>query len=164
MTQLHTFQGGYEDLAEATIDQDVFDQTADGRTFDFKDLPDQNLAGGTHVIDPAFNSVEIIATSPRDATDGANGSFKLWGNRANGPSEYIADISCTVGKAYGDSSLDLFIDTMVIAEQKGIASLSVSDSAADRVAKLTFDNAGYRFITCKWYDISGIYKTLITGY
>lgn len=158
MTMQQTYQGGYEVLAEATIDQPILDQTEINNTFAWGDK------SSAYGVPEAFNRIEIIAESPRDATDGANASFALYGYRAGGPAEYLGDFSCTVGAAYGDNSLDLYVDTIVIAEQLGIANFSVSDSGNDRVAKLTVDNAGYSYIGCKWYDVSGIYRALITGY
>lgn len=166
MTMIHTYQSAYEVLADATVDQAALDGATAGQTIHWHDLPAENASGGRHSIQPAWSMVEIIAESQHDATNDSNAAFKLWGYADGGPvGEYIADISCTVGTSrIEDSASALYIDTMVIAEEKHVNSLTVSDSGNNRVAKLTFDAAGFKWIVCKWYDVSGVYRTRIRGW
>ena len=161
---LHTFQGTYEVLADATADVLALDGTKAGTTLDWHDRPAITAAGGCHVIGNETNGCEIIASGYQDATDAANGSFRLYGYVEGGPAEYIADISCTLGMVFiNDVTTAMYVDTMTIAEQTHLTTVTVKDTGNNRVAKLRFDVQGYRYICCRWYDVSSCYRAYIRG-
>lgn len=158
---LHTMQGSYESMrsGDVTTDDTALDGETSNYTYHWHDKPKEAFQLG-----PEYNSCEIIFTGGfecadntvnADTTDGGNFAFKFYGYTEHGPAEYLADVSGTIGLArIADSTLALYADTIVIAEQKHVKTLSVSDSAADRVAKLTFDVFGYKYLYAEGYDVS----------
>jgi len=170
---LNTFQGSYVLLAEASQDISGFDGTSPGFTSHWHDLPAnrpsddtqpniRDLTQGTIEVGNEANGCVIYAACVSTATEGKNGAFELWGWPEMGPAEYIADISCTTGLNFiNDLTTALYVDTIVIAEQKHIKTLSVNDSAANRICRLSFDLAGLKYISCRWYDITGKWESYI---
>lgn len=173
---LHTYQGSYVLLAEASQDISGFDGTSPGFTSHWHDLPADRPAGetepnirdltqGTVVVGNEANGCVIIAACVSTATEEKNGSFELWGWPEGGPAEYIADVSCTTGLNFiNDSTTALYVDTMVIDTQYHIKNLTVKDSANDRICKLQFDLAGLKYLSCRWYDITGKWESYIRVY
>jgi hypothetical protein len=172
---LQTFQGSYILLAEATQDISGFDGTSPGLTSHWHDLPADRPAGespnirdatqGTVMLGPEANGCVIIAACVSTATEDKNGNFELWGWPELGPAEYIADISCTTGLNYiNDISTALYVDTMTIAEQFHVKNLTAKDSGNNRICKLQFDLAGIKYLSCRWYDITGRWESYIRFY
>lgn len=173
---LHTFQGSYVLLAEASQDISGFDGTTVGATLDWHDLPANRPEGespnirddtqGTIEVGNEANGCVIIAACVSTATENKNGAFELFGWAEGGPAEYIADVSCTTGLIWGpdDSTTALYVDTMVIDTQYHVKNLTVKDSANNRICKLQFDLAGLKYISCRWYDITGKWESYIRVY
>lgn len=159
MSMLETYQGSYELLADSSVDVTIFDGSSTGYTYLWSDfsrtafLVEPTL--GTKLVGTECNGIEIIAAGLASANND-DGAFRLYGRTENGPAEYLADISMTVGTAryYNDASTSLYVDTFVIAEQAHLTNIAVKDTANDRISKLQLDFAGYRYITAELYDVS----------
>jgi hypothetical protein len=167
MSVLHTYQGSYEVLADFSSDVSLFDGSSAGATYDWNDRP--NLIDGSQGckrLGGETNGVEMIFLNDEVAEDGTNASFKLWGYTENGYAEYLADISLTTGTArFGDSTVVLWADTITIAEQVHIKNFTAKDNAGNnRIAKLQFDAAGYKYLCAELYDISSGWRIYYRGY
>lgn len=140
---LQTIQLGYEPMraADVTVLDISLDGETAGYTFDKSDRPSDCWQMG-----PETNAVEIIFPV-YDTSNNTKFRFKFWGYTPNGPAEFLCDISGTTGLArIDDSTVNLYADTITIAEQKHLKTISVVDNASDRIAKLIFDACGYKWI------------------
>jgi len=162
MSVLHTIQASYEPMrsGDVTTDDTALDGETDGYTYHCEDRPKE-----AYKLGPEYNSCEIIFTGGyecadntenADTTDGGNFAFKFYGYAEHGPAEYLCDVSGTIGLArISDSTLALYADTLTIASQAHIKTISTADAAgSDRIAKLIFDTCGLRYIYAEGYDVS----------
>lgn len=165
MSMTHTYQGSWEVLADFSSDVSLFDGSSPGATYDWNDLP--NLidgSQGTKRLGEEVNAVELIFLNDEVAEDGTNGALKLYGTAKNGYIEYLADISLTTGTArFGDSTTVLWADTVNIGDQVHIKNL-VNKSTTNGIGRLTFDVAGYEYLTAELYDISSGWRVYYRGY
>lgn len=119
-------------------------------TYDWHDKPSDAYRLGEEA-----NGVIIIIANPNDATANANCYFKLYGYAEGGPSEFICDVSCTTGTARINDTADaLWVDTMTVVSQGHIKNVSIDDSGNNRVAKLSFDATGLKYLYPEHYDMS----------
>jgi len=153
---LHTFQGSYEPMRSADITEGNEDTQLDGATAGYTyHWSDRPALKEVYRLGEEANGAVIIATSPVESTADALGCFKLYGYPEGGPAEFMCDISCAAGTArINDDAEALYVDTMNIGSQGHIKNLSVDDSGNNRVAKLSFDTTGLRYLYMEWYDIS----------
>lgn len=105
----------------------------------------KNNAGGKNSY---YNNIEIIVTH-NHATDADETSsvLELYGANDSGPRYPIASIACTGGKAEVVAGTDTttWVDTMVVTSYHS-KTITVTDSATDRVARVTLDITGIRRI------------------
>ncbi len=106
----------------------------------------KNNAGGKNSY---YNSIEIIVshgngTGDADATTSV---LELYGANDSGPRYPIASIACTGGKAELVAGTDdnTWVDTMVVTSYHS-KTITVTDSGTDRVARVTLDITGIRYI------------------
>ncbi len=162
MTMAKTIQLGYEKMrvSDITTDDTQLDGETAGYTYHYTDRPIDSYSLG-----PEANAAEIIFPGS-DVSDGNNFSAKLYGYRVNdAPAEFLADISGTAGLArIADVTTALYTDTLVIASQGHIKTLSVADSANDRVAKLAFDCVGFQWLYVEFYDVSANWNAYIATF
>ena len=162
MNMLHTFQGSYEKMRSK-------DPVSDEATItDFKPSAriDADPSLGWYAVDPAFNGVEMIPYQA-DNTANINGTWQLWGMATgNGPAEFLAEISGTVGTAkISDDFTALAYDTLTVDSDVHIADISVSDGGGNnRIAKLRTDAVGYKYLKNVYTDISSAQNCFIRGY
>jgi hypothetical protein len=162
MPYLHTFQGSYEKMRSMDI-------TADEATIsDFKPSARKNADAslGWYKLNPEANAVEMIPYQA-DNTANTNGTWELWAMcEGNGPAEKLADISGTVGTAkISDDFTALAYDTLTIDNDVHFNTVTVSDNGGNnRVAKITVDIAGYKYVKNLYVDISSIQNSLIRSY
>ncbi len=161
---LHTFQGSYEKIRKVDVEEDESTIT------DFK--PNAVIAnnadpsGSWYSVNQEGNGAEIIFYQA-DATANTNGTVELWGAAIhNGPAELIAEISGTVGTAsILNDTTALAYDTLNIIFDGLPVNIIASDaSGSNRVAKVTFDTMGLKFIKPIWTDISSAQNALIRVY
>ena len=106
----------------------------------------ENNAGGKNAY---ANTVEIIVshgngTGDADATTSV---LELYGSNDSGPRVPLMTVACTAGKAELVASTDdnTWVDTMVVTSYHS-KTITVTDSATDRIARLSFDLTGFRYI------------------
>jgi hypothetical protein len=158
---LHTIQGTYESMrtGDVTTDDTALDGETSGYTYHWHDKPSEAFELGQE-----FNSCEIIFTggyecadntANADTTDDGNFAFNIYGYTERGPAEFLCEISGTVGTArITDSTLALYVDTLTVSSQKHMKKLMVEDSGNNRIAKLSFDVLGYKYLYAEGYDVS----------
>lgn len=140
---LNTIQGTYEPLRPETGE---VDGTLSVNAWDWTAKPSTAFRTG-----PEWNSMEMIFKFPSDATANDDADGNIFGYVENGPKEWIAEISVTAGTAtIGADAASLYGDTIVIGSQGHPTTVSVSDSATNRAAKLTFDILGYKYISVEF--------------
>jgi len=155
---LHTYQGGYELLADSSIDVSIFDGSSDGYTFRWDDFSRDaflhEITLGTKEVGTECNGIEIIGLITGTAED-EDGSMKIYGRAEGGPAEYLYDISMIAGTARssGDNTTSLYIDTFAVGETAHFKTATVK-SPADGIGRLQFDFGGYKYKTAEFYDIS----------
>ncbi len=95
------------------------------------------------------NRVEIIVSHGNGTgdADGTTSVLELYGANDSGPRYPIASIACTGGKAELVAGTDdnTWVDTMVVTSYHS-KTITVTDSATDRVARVSFDLDGIRRI------------------
>lgn len=162
MTMAKTIQNGYVAMrtSDVTTDDTQLDGETAGLTYHYTDRPSEAFGLG-----PESNAAEIIFPGS-DVSDGNNFSAKLYGYRTGeAPAEFLADISGTAGLArIADVTTALYTDTLVIASQGHIKTLSVADSGNDRVAKLAFDCVGFQWLYVEFYDVSANWNAYIATF
>ncbi len=106
----------------------------------------KNNAGGK---DSYTNAVEIVVlhgngTGDADATTSV---LELYGSNDSGPRMPLMTVACTAGKAEIVAGTDdnTWVDTMVVTSYYS-KTITVTDSATDRIARLSFDLTGFRYI------------------
>ena len=141
--------GGETDLDTAPTTAFVIGVPAPG-TADLnpKDLSDQD---GSSIA----NGVELISYAKGIAD--ATYTVALYGVSIDGPPERIASLAYTLGDAVVSSGV-LWAGTCVATDTHN-ALITVADSGNDRVAKVTFDAIGYRYLYAIAHTSSG--STLI---
>ena len=116
------------------------------------------ISGSTNFVDlqhPGINKgsranrIQFIfshgnGTGDADATTSV---FELWGQGLDGPRQAICTIALTGGKAELVASTDdnVWADTAVVTSYHA-TTITVADSAADRVVSVTLDVTGFRFL------------------
>jgi len=140
---LHTIQGSYEPLRVPT---DTVDGTLPVGAYDWSSKPSTAFPVG-----PEWNNAEIIFKFLSTGADGDDADFNLWGYTENGPKEWICEVSVTAGKAtFAGDATGHYADTLVVATQGHLTTVAVADSGVDRVAKLSLDLAGYKYISAEF--------------
>lgn len=94
------------------------------------------------------NNVEIIVThSHATDADATTSVLELYGSNDSGPRMPLMTIACTGGKAERVAGVDevVWVDTMV-ATTFHSKTITVTDSATDRIARTSFDLTGSRYI------------------
>ena len=162
MPMLHTFQGSYEIMRSS-------DPASDEATItDFKPSAreDADVSLQWYKLNPEANAVEIIPYQA-DNTANIDAAWELWGMaESNGPAEKLADISGTVGTAkISDDFTALAYDTLKVDVDTHIKTITVSDGGANtRVAKLSFDATGLRYLKNVYVDISSAQNAFIRSF
>jgi len=155
---LNTYQGSYELLADSSADVTIFDNSTTGLRYVWADFSRDKFLSeitlGTAEVGTECNGIEIIAVGATAANK--NGNMKLYGRTEGGPAEYLYDISMTTGamRASADNTVDLYVDTFVVAETAHFKAATVK-SPTDKLGKLQFDFAGFKYLTAELYDITG---------
>lgn len=158
MAMAKTIQNGYVPMrpADVSVDDTALDGETAGYTYHEHDRP-----SGAFELGEDCNAAEIVFAGS-DASDGNDFNCKLYGYARSGPAEFLGDISCTIGTArINDVTTALYIDTITVAEQGHIKTLSVSDSGNNRVAKLAFDTIGHKYLYVEFYDVSDTVNALV---
>lgn len=138
MTMLSTMQSSYVPLRPETGE---VDGTLTVNAWDWTAKPSRAF-----VLGPEWNNMEMIFKFPADATADADADCVVYGWVEQGPRERICEISITAGTAQiTGSATALFGDTMVTT-QTHPATVAVNDTGNNRVAKLTADLIGYKYI------------------
>ncbi len=158
---INTYQGSYELLADSSTDVTLFDNSTTGLRYVWADfsrdkfLVDVTL--GTKQVGIECNGVELIAVGATAANK--DGAMRIWGRTEGGPAEYLYDVSMTVGamRASADNTVDLYVDTFVVAETAHFKAATVK-SPTDKLGRMQFDFAGYRYLTAELYDISSPFQ------
>ena len=161
MSMLHTIQNAYVDLVVDVTGEiankdmtQLLDGSTSGYTFDFSDKPTHGITLG-----PEDNASEVYFTCT-DTSDDYDFGFQLFGYAQGGPAEKICDITGLFGTAnLGDSTKALYADTLTVTSTH-IRTVTTSDSGNNRIAKITWDNAGHKFLIGMFYDISGAGEAL----
>lgn len=151
MSLLETKQDKYYVLrAVSATDDTAMDLAGTDSTCDFENIPSYAIT-----VPHRVNSINIIFKG----TDGANEimNWALYAYKEDGPAEFIANGTATLGTQPVDSDVagatgGFYADTISITSQKWLRVLSVIDSGNDRVAKLTFDLCGYKYLLCNMDD------------
>ncbi len=94
------------------------------------------------------NAITLIFThSHATDADGTTSVFELWGQNLDGPRQAICSIALTAGKAEVVASTDenTWVDTAVVTSYHA-TTITVADSAADRVVSVTLDVTGFRYL------------------
>ena len=161
MAMQHTIRGSYAPMrsGDVTTDDTALDGETAGYTYHWKDKPKEAFQLGEE-----YNKCEIIftagyecadSTDNADASDGGNFAFKFYSYTENGPAEFLADISGTVGTArIADSTLALYVDRLTIASQQHPEAVASKDNGNNRIAKLVFDTCGFKYLYAEGYDVS----------
>jgi len=173
MSVLHTFQSSYEVLTgdiTGEISQGDMTQLLDGSSLGYTYQNDDKPSIATE-IDPAANGIELIFKG-KDVTENSDFGINIWGYRVNGPAEKICEISGIFGTArYEDGSsfggdvdtARYWADTLGITSDIHLTTVSVADSGNNRIAKLKFDDIGYRDLVGEFFDISGAGEAAVSG-
>jgi hypothetical protein len=140
---LHTIKGAYVPLRPATS---TVDSTLSVDAYDWSAMPSTAFRTGEE-----WNNAEIIFKFPSTAADGDTADFNLWGYTEKGPKEWICEVSATAGTAtFAGDATGHYGDTIVVATQGHFSTVSVNDSATNRIAKLTLDLGGYKYISAEF--------------
>jgi len=140
MSMLHTIQGAYVPLRPETGEVDA---TLSVNAWDWTAKPSTAFQLG-----PEWNNMEMIFKFPSDATADADADGVVYGWVDQGPRERICEISVTAGTATIAAAADALYGDTIVATETHPTTVKVSDSASNRVVKLTFDAIGY-----KWIDV-----------
>jgi len=158
---LNTYQGSYELLADSSADVTIFDNSTTGLRYVWADFSREKFLAeatlGTAEVGTECNGIEIIAVGATAADK--LGAMRIWGRTEGGPAEYLYDVSMTVGamRASADNTVDLYVDTYVVAETAHFKAATVK-SPTDKLGRLQFDFAGYKYLTAELYDISSPFQ------
>lgn len=162
MTMLHTYQGSYEPmrLADVCADETLLDGETASYTYHWHDKP-----SGAKELGTECNGC-VIVMHGTDVDNNDTFVFNLYGYAEGGPAEFIAEVSGTIGVArINDVTTTLYADAMNIVEQGHIRNLAVKDGAeSGRIAKLTFDTGGLKYLWLEFSDISDAYRPYIRVY
>jgi hypothetical protein len=140
-----TIQNTYVPMRGATgvsaVDSTLTPDTA-GYTLDEHDRP-----AGAFELGEDCNAACLIFYQGGDASDDTNSTANIWGYAKTGPAEWICDLTFTTGDAIvNDVTTSMWIDTATIDTQTHIKTVSVADSANERIAKVAFDVVGLKYI------------------
>jgi len=155
---LNTYQGSYELLADSSLDVTIFDNSTTGLRYVWADFSREKFLAeatlGTAEVGTECNGIEIIAVVA-NTVDNEDGAMKLYGRTEGGPAEYLYDVSMTAGgmRASADNTTDFYVDTFVVAETAHFKAATVK-SPTDKLGRLQFDFAGYKYLTAELYDVS----------
>jgi hypothetical protein len=156
MGMLKTYQGAYEPMRSSTVSSDEASYTTTGF------IP-SNRPSAAKELPTTCNAVEILPYM-EDATADIDGTFELWGWADNGPAEFLAEISATVGTALRTST-DAFCDKLVCTTSGHVNTVSVLDvGSTNNVSKIHFDTAGLKYVHILFTDISEGWNALIRYY
>jgi len=147
--ELLTRMGSYKVLHTATLPEtsllaNIAAYTVNGRASTAFDLLTEFGNGTTTYA----NGVEIIFSHTHGSdADGTTSVFELHGSVDNGPREVICTIALTGGKAQvvADADTATWVDTAVVTSYHS-KTITVADSAADRVVRVLFDVTGLRYL------------------
>ncbi len=157
---LKTYQASYEKMRTSTISADEASFTGTGF------VPANKPEDAKH-LPPECNAVEILPYM-EDFTADIDGTFELWGWAINGPAEFIAEVSATVGTAQrttGGDTTDAFCDKLVCTTQGHINTVTCVDvNSANNASKITFDMGGLESVHILFTDISEGWNALIRYY
>jgi hypothetical protein len=154
MTMLRTIQTSYEKLRGADItgsEPTITDFKSSARVVD-----DGDVSTKWFELTEETNGAEIIPYQ-QDATSNKNATMQFWGRaRHNGPAQFIAEISGTIGTAsIINDTTALAWDTMNIVLDGRPVNIAVADATGNnRPASITFDTMGLRYIKPIWTDIT----------
>ena len=150
---LQTKQSSYEKMRSTTTSADEASLTGTGF------IP-ANRPAAAKQLPPECNAVEILPYM-EDFTANIDGTFELWGWAENGPAEFLAEISATVGAAQRTAS-DGFCDKLVCTTQGHVNTVSIHDAGStNNVSKIKIDMAGLKYIHAIYTDISEGWNALI---
>jgi hypothetical protein len=103
-------------------------------------------------------NASVIIFENYDTTPNINSAVNIWGYGKTGPAEFIAELSLTTGAArIDDEAGDLYTDTITRVNDLSdghIKKIKITDSGNDRVAKVWFDNVGYKYLYVEVYDLT----------
>lgn len=151
---LTTGQFSYEPMrgGDVTVVDTVLDSSTAGFTFHESDKP-----ASAYELNPEYNA-PIIIFETKDASDNKNISINLYGYPVNGPAEFIAELSLTVGTArINDSTRSLYVDTIVRTNDVSdghAKKITIRDSGNNRIAKVWFDGMGLRNVYSEVSDMT----------
>jgi hypothetical protein len=151
---LKTPQYGYVPLrgADVTAEDILLDGSTAGYTYHESDRPPSAFQ-----LTEEYNA-SIIMFENYDASDNKNSGVNLWGYGQTGPAEFICDLSLTAGTArINDVTTNLYTDTITRVNDLSdghIKKIKITDSGNDRVAKVWFDNVGYKYLYVEVYDLT----------
>jgi len=116
----------------------ALDGATAGLTYQFADMP----LTGRIKLNKRTDCVNVSMSGT--GSDGNTAAFKIWGYATDGPAKLIYSGTGTLGTAVAGTS-QLFADTFS-ASDVHVATTKIADSAANRVASISFDAAGYGFL------------------
>lgn len=153
-TMLKTAQYGYVPMrgGDVTVADTTLSPTTAGYTFHESDRPTS-----IHKLGEEDNASFIIFENYDTSAD-INSAVNIWGYAAKGPAEFIAELSLTTGTArIDDIATDLYTDTITRVNDLSdghIKDIEIRDSGNNRVAKVFFDNCGYKYLYTEVYDLT----------
>lgn len=110
-------------------------------------------------IDPLANGMELVF-KVADGTNNAQFGCIIWGYSADSTTwqtigaERIADISGVLGNVpSAKDATSGFADTVTILSQSHLTTVTALNDAT-RLAKLAFDNVGYKYIWTEFYEVT----------
>jgi hypothetical protein len=151
---LKTAQYGYTPLrgGDVTAVDTTLSPATAGSTFGEHDRPTSAYRLGEE------DNGCIIIFENYDTTPNVNSAVNIWGYAVNGPAEFIAELSLTTGAArINDDGGDVYTDTITRVNDVTdghVKKITIADSGNDRVAKVFFDDIGYRWIYPEVYDLT----------
>jgi hypothetical protein len=108
-------------------------------------------------IGPEWNNVEIIMPMNECVTSGVC-SFRVYGWTEGSPALLIADVSAKAGKAFADTTSNVFAGgfsfCFTTSQMSDVSALPISSDASNQVARLRFNTFGLKYIFCDPYDMT----------
>ena len=155
--QLQTHQGGYEPMRTSDVG-------ADEATYATTGWVPANRPAAAKLLPVECNGVEIMPYMV-DFTADKVGAFQLWGWATNGPAEFLAEISATVGTAQfttGVGGTAAFCDKLVCTTAGHVKTISLADvGSTNNASKVSFDTAGLKYVHILFTDVSEEWNALI---
>ena len=161
---LHTIQSSYEKMRKVDVESDeatITDFKPSARVMDELDASTEWWAPNQEA-----NGAEIISYQA-DGTANQNATAQIWGRGThNGPAILIAEVSGTVGTAsILNDTTALAWDTLNIIFDGLPVNIIASDATgSNRIARLTFDTMGLKYLKPIWTDIASAQNALIRVY